>query len=232
MIEFAARRAGKTLKDPDTAREYLKTDQPDSGGDDKEYPVFSNAPLYIRRTLMFPYEEGEQFQQAVFLKDGQTSFAEVFRNPPVTTAQVIHPDRYFTHVAETAPVLPKPAPHTKAFVAGTVGELDERILLEQYLNKETAEALAPKLKGGTYRIDETKSDHRMTLIYLSEWEDETAAAAYLDAYQKVLRSKWKQVEIISQDNAHFAGKSEDGFFAVTRTGATVISKEGYAAAVE
>lgn len=232
MLEFAARRLGKTLKDPETAREFLKDDVPDSGNDDKEYPVFSNAPLYIRRTLMFPYDEGERFQQAVFLRDGQQGFAELFRNPPATTAQIIHPDLYFTHVAETSPALPKPAPHAKGFVSGSVGELDEQILLEQYLNKATAEHLAPKLKGGNYRIDESKTDHRMTLTYISEWQDDQAATEYLDAYQKILRSKWKQVEILSQDNAHFVGKSEDGYFSVTRAGALVTSKEGFAGPVE
>jgi hypothetical protein len=231
MLEFAARRIGKSLKDPEVAREFMKSDEPDSAGD-KDYPVFANAPLYIRRTLMFPYEEGEQFQQAVFLHDGESSFSELFRTPPTTTAQVMHPDLYFAHVAETRPQLPKPAPHTKAFVTGSVGELDEQILLEQYINKETAESLAPKLKGGAYRIDETKADHRMTLIYASEWADDAAASAYFDAYQKVLRSKWKHVEILAQDDSHFAGKSEDGFFVVRRTGNLVLSKEGYASALE
>ena len=232
MLEYAARRIGRSLKDPATAEEFLKQDESEEGAGDKEYPVFSNAPLYIRRTLMFPYDEGELFQQAVFLKDGKDGFAELFRNPPVTTAQIMHPERYFNHVTEKAPLLPKPLPHTKGFVEGSVGELDEQILLEQYLNKQTAAELAPKLKGGAYRIDEVKADHRMTLVYVSEWDDEATATAYLDAYQKVLRTKWKQVEILRQDEAHFAGKSEDGFFSVTRMGALVTSKEGYAAVVE
>ncbi len=230
MLEYAARRMGKTLKDPDTARELLKADE-DGGVGDKEYPVFSNAPLYIRRTLMFPYDEGQTFQQAVFMKDGQDAFAEVFGRPPSTTSQVIHPERYFNKVSETTPTLPKVAPHTKTFVAGSVGELDERIMLRQYLDQDAAEALGPRLKGGTYRIDESKPDHRMVLFYVSEWEDESAAAQYFDAYRKVLQGKWKQFEISSEDMTHLAGKSEDGYFAVTRTGTLVLSKEGFAAVV-
>ncbi len=236
MLEYAARRLGKSLKDPATAREFMKEEEPESPAaqaeDDKEYPVFANAPLYIRRTLTFPYEDGERFQQAVFLKDGEAGFAELFQSPPASTSQIMHPERYFEHVASTDPKLPKPVSHTKGFVSGAVGELDEEILLTQYLNKETAARLAPKLKGGTYRIDEAKADHRMTLIYISEWQDEAAASDYLDAYQKILRSKWKQVEILAQDDNHFAGKSEDGFFLVARTGALVTSREGYGAALE
>jgi hypothetical protein len=228
MIEYAARRAGKTLKDPETAREYLKDDDEDSDAGDKEYPVFSNAPLYIRRTLMFPYNEGERFQQAVFLKDGQKAFSEVFLKPPTTTAQVLHPERYFEGIGETSPELPKPAPHTKAFVEGSVGELDERILLRQYLNEEAAESLGPKLKGGAYRIDESKSDHRMTLLYASEWADEAAASEYFADYRKVLQGKWKQFEVTSQEPTKIAGRSEDGYFSVTLNGTHVLSKEGFA----
>ncbi len=231
MLEYAARLQGKSLKDPETAREFLKSD--DAGSDDdKQYPVFSNAPLYIRRTLMFPYDEGEKFQQAVFMKDGQQAFAELFNKPPTTTSQVIHPDRYFSHVAETAPELPKAEPHTKAFVSGSVGELDEEILLRQYLDRAVAEEISPKLKGGSYRIDESKSDHRMTLVYVSEWDGEPAADEYFKAYRRVLQGKWKQCEITMDAPARIAGHSEDGYFSVTLKGNHVLSREGFALAIE
>ena len=61
MLEVGARRAGRTLADPQTAHEFL---DPESDSQTSDYPVFNNAPLYLRRTLMFPYDEGEKFQQA------------------------------------------------------------------------------------------------------------------------------------------------------------------------
>ena len=72
-LEYAARQAGKTLTDPATAREYFREEL---DPDDPQYPVFSKAPLYLRATMLFPYEEGETFQQAVVLHDG----AEGIRN--------------------------------------------------------------------------------------------------------------------------------------------------------
>ncbi|MES1256797.1 MAG: hypothetical protein ABUS51_00140 [Acidobacteriota bacterium] len=229
MIEYAVRQAGKTLKDPATADEYLK-EQPDSG-EDSAWPVFSKAPLYIRRTLMFPYEDGQKFQQAIYLKEGSAAFARVFNQPPSSTAQIIHPERYFAKVMSTSPPLPKPIRHSKAFVTGSVGELDQRILLEQYLDTGSASSLAPKLKGGTYRIDEAKRDRRQMLLYISEWEDAASAGQYFDAYQRILRGKWKHMEITSQDATQFSGKCEDGYFSVTLKGTTVLSEEGFAAPV-
>src|SRR5665213_252490 len=227
MIEYALRRNGKSLAEPANAREFLK-DQTDSSDSDSQYPVFSSAPLYIKRTLMFPYEEGQRFQQAVFIKDGQGAFSEVFRKPPVSTSQILHPDRYFNNVASTSPELPKPRAHAKAFVGGSVGELDEHVMLQQFIDVDTARALAPKLKGATYRIDESKPKGSTMLIYASEWEDEGAAREYFEAYRKVLHGKWKRMEITAQDADRIAGKSEDGYFAVTRKGARVLSEEGFA----
>ncbi len=44
----------------------------DPGSSDSQYPVFNNAPLYLKRTMLFPYDAGEKFQQAVFLRhDGK-----------------------------------------------------------------------------------------------------------------------------------------------------------------
>lgn len=228
MIEYGARQAGRSLKDPQTATELLR-DQPEGASDDSSYPVFSKAPLYIRRTLMFPYDEGEKFQQAIFLKDGTAGFARVFSQPPSSTSQVIHPDRYFSRISSTNPPLPKPIAKAKAFVGGTVGELDQRILLQQYLDSSSAESLAPRLKGATYRIDEARQDHRQMLLYVSEWDDEKTAGAYFDAYQRVLRGKWKQIEVSIQNAGQFAGKSEDGYFSVELKGTRVYSSEGFAA---
>jgi hypothetical protein len=224
MLEVGARRNGRTLADPRTAREFL---EPEADTQQSDYPVFNKAPLYLRRTLMFPYDEGEKFQQAVFLRDGKPAFARVFRDPPISTAQIEHPERYFDHTPISSPDLPKPVRHAKPFVTGAMGELETRILLEQYVSAGMADALGPKLKGADYRVDETKAGHRMTLVYASEWIDQDAAAGFFEAYQKVLRAKWKSIEVTGQEKDRFSGKSEDGYFAVTRDGNTVLSKEGF-----
>jgi len=227
MIEWAARKQGRSLRDPETANELLK-DQPAEAGEDSNYPVFSKAPLYIRRTLMFPYDEGEHFQQAVFLKHGKAAFTRVFLHPPVSTSQVLHPDRYFAKTPVSSPALPKRIRNSKSFVTGSLGELDQRILLRQYVDERSAEDLAPKLKGATYRIDEVKPEGRQMLVYASEWADEATATEYFDAYKKVLQGKWKSIEVSAEDATRFAGKCEDGYFRVTREGTRVLSSEGFA----
>ncbi len=121
--------------------------------------MFNNAPLYLRRTLTFPYTDGGRFQEAIFLHDGKLGFAELFRNPPASSAQILHPQLYFGKVAFDDPSLPKPLKHSKPFVSGELGELETRILLEQYVSPELADSLGPKLIGSGYRVDEAKQSH-------------------------------------------------------------------------
>ena len=71
-----------------------------------EFPVYDNAPLYMRLTLVFPYTTGMLFQNAVRERDGQEGFAEVFRRAPVSTQQIIHPEEYFSNIKPTQPELP------------------------------------------------------------------------------------------------------------------------------
>lgn len=225
MLEVAARRAGKTLADEATAQRFLNNDM---DSPDEEYPVFNSAPLYLRRTLTFPYSDGGRFQQAVFLHEGTEAFSKVFREPPVSSAQIMHPDRYFERVGLTTPNLPKAAKHTKPFVTGEMGELETRILIEQYAGAALAEQLGPKLKGSSYRIDESKPDHRLTLVYASEWTDDDAGSKYFDAYQQVLRGKWKNLDVTNRSADRFSGKADDGYFLVAREGNRVLSQEGFA----
>lgn len=229
MVEVAARREGRSLADPGVARELLS---PSGGGEDSSYPVFSKAPLYIRRTLMFPYEDGERFQQAVFLHYGEAAFARVFRQPPVSSAQITHPERYFAATAPGDPVLPKPVKGARAYVTGALSELETGILLEQFGSARLALDLAPKLKGANYRLDEARRDRRHMLNFASEWDAPEDAARFFDAYKKALRTKWTKVEVSVETGERFAGKSDDGYFEVTRRGVTVLSREGFVQAPE
>jgi len=224
-MEYAARQTGKTLSDPATAREFFR---PDADPDDSQYPVFSKAPLYLRATMLFPYSEGETFQQAVFMKDGQTAFGALFTKPPVSTSQILHPELYFAGRVPVTVELPKPVKGMKAAVEGVFGEEDMQVLLRQFTSVSTSLGLSPELTGGHYRVDEDKKDHRTALVFSTTWSTDDAATAFLNAYQTVLGKKWKGMEPGEQDASFISGKSEDGYYRVERTGKSVLSREGFA----
>jgi hypothetical protein len=229
MSEYLARKMGQTLKGS-PALVSMMSNLSDSGGG--QFPVFENSPLYLRLTLVFPYTKGMLFQNAVFERDGETGFGEVFRKPPVSTQQVIHPDKYFAGVKPTEPDLPDPhlTKAYKSLVGGTLGELEHGVLMEQYLDKARAAAIAPHWRGCTFELRENKKAQRAVLLYAVEWDSEPSARQFFEAYREVLKKKWKQMVVASESADAVTGEGDDGRFELRCKGNIVTSVEGLAPA--
>jgi hypothetical protein len=225
MTEYMARRNGQTLKGhPEMVSTAAALG--DSGG--SEFPIFDNSPLYLRRSLVFPYTKGMMFQDALVEHDGQQGFADPFRRPPVSTQQILDPDKYLAGTKPTQPAVPDPhLPHGyKGLVGGTMGELEHRILLEQYAGTSEERKIAPHWRGSTFELRENKSAGRVVLLYAAEWDSEEVARLYFDAYREVLRKKWKQMKVTAETGNSVTGTGDDGRFVLERKGAIVTSMEG------
>jgi hypothetical protein len=156
-----------------------------------QFPVFASAPPYLRETLLFPYTAGMRYARWMNQKEGKSGYLAALKNPPQTTAQVMHP-------GEPAPPgwsqvqTPKasPVPAGYEYVGdGMLGELDVQILLRQYCGAETAGRLAPAWRGLRYAVYEDKKQNRAFLLHRSRWTDPKAAAEFAEAYKKVLEGK-------------------------------------------
>jgi hypothetical protein len=225
MSEYIARKSGQSLKDSPGLVSMMSNLGESGAG---QYPVFENAPLYLRTSLIFPYTKGMLFQNAVLGRDGASGFGEVFRDAPVSTQQILHPQKYFDKVKPTEPELPDAhLPHGyKGLIGGTLGELEHGILLEQYLGKQQSADIAPHWRGSTFELRENKKAARVVLLYAVEWDTEASARQYFAAYRQILRKKWKKMEVASEQPDSIAGTGDDGAFELRLKGNTVTSVEG------
>jgi hypothetical protein len=231
MSEYLARKSGQSLKDsPALADTMSRLGEGASG----EFPVYDNAPLYMRLTLLFPYTRGMLFQNAVCQRDGQEGFAEVFRRAPLSTQQIIHPEDYFSNLKPTQPELPDAhLPHGyKSLVGGELGEFDHAVLLEQFAGKQQAAEIAPHWRGCNFELRENKKAGRVVLLYAAEWDSEESARRYFAAYREALEKKWKKMSVASETADSVTGSGDDGRFELRRKGALVTSVEGLAAAID
>jgi hypothetical protein len=225
MAEYLARKNGQTLKDSPALVKAMSSLSEASG----QFPVYENAPLYLRLSLVFPYTKGMIFQNDLFQRDGQAAFGEVFRKPPLSTQQIIHPEKYFDPVKPTDPELPDPPSLKhgyKALVGGSLGELEHAILIEQFAGKSTADQIAPHWRGCNFALLENKKTQRVVLLYAVEWDDERIAAQYFSAYQTAMRKKWKSMKVTGKTPDSVDGEGDDGAFQLRRKGAIVTSVEG------
>lgn len=217
---------------PEIPQDRLK-DLANSAG--AEGPVYSTAPLYIKESLVFPYNQGIQFIDAVYRKLGRAGFDEVFDRPPVSTQQILHPDDYFDKLMPTmtdAPTLEAPLGKDKAkqyreLTDGVLGEFDVSALLRQYVsNKESGAVEAAHFRGGSYRLYENKRDKRAVLTYIVDLDSPEAASTYLAMYRQVLKGKWKHLEVGTQTSSELAGTGDDGRFVIRQLGTSVSCVEG------
>ena len=226
MLESQMRKTGATLKGNSAAIDIMLPNMGKLAAD--AYPVFTKAPLYLRETLLFPYTAGLLFQQAVLEKNGKSGFADVLRNPPASTQQIIHPDKYFSATAQTRPAVP-PMANLKEFdklTSGSIGELDFKILLQQYVGEPESRAISPKLRGGLFDLLEHKKEKYAVLRWSAEWDSPETARAFFADYEKVLRGKSKQLELRQDSLTQLSGYNEHGDFIVTLDAARVTALEG------
>jgi hypothetical protein len=198
-----------------------------------EFPVLNAAPLYVRESLLFPYNEGARFQDAVYHRLGARGFGEVFEHGPASTQQILHADDYFEKKMPAMPELPsleaelgRRAHEFRLLIGGTLGEFDHEVLLEQYTNRRTAQAASRHWRGGEFRVYEHKKDGLPLLVYASEWDSPGAARTFFSLYERVLEGKWKRMTVDSRASTELKGTGDNGKFTVRIAGAAVQIIEG------
>jgi hypothetical protein len=182
----------------------------------------------MRETMLFPYTYGMLFQHMVVEKLGQEGFREVFRRPPSTAQQVLHPEKYFARQEPTSPVAPKP-PHAREYkqlTGGTLGEFDHRILLRQFGMAKEAPEVAAHWRGAVYALFERKDRAGTVLSYASDWDSPEAAKDFFASYRRVLKGKWKTMDATTDKPGRLAGRGDDGYFVIRLSDSRVTSVEG------
>jgi hypothetical protein len=225
MTEVLARRRGQSLIGHPELAEAMS--RPSETGN-ASFPVFNTVPLYLRETLVFPYTAGLRFQDAVAARSGREAFAQVFRKPPVSSRQILHPSEYFSGAGPVAVEAPAP-PSTrglKRLSEGMLGELDFAILIEEHVGKGAAGELSPHWRGGAYAVWESKDKTRSVLSYAVVWDSDEIARRYFDLYAAIQAKKWKKREVSSESPGEVRGTGDDGRFVVKAAGRTVTVIEG------
>jgi hypothetical protein len=204
-----------------------------AAGGSSQMPVYAQAPLYFRESLVFPYTEGLRFQDAVYRKLGQAAFEMVFDRAPVSTQNILHPDTYLDKTAPTTVKVPelresigKDAAQFRGLTEGDLGEFDISVMLRQYTDEKEGAEAARHLRGAAFRLYEGKKDKLPLLSYLSEWDSPESARHYFELYQRVLKGKWKRMDVTNSSADSVTGSGDSGKFEVHLRGATVQDLEG------
>lgn len=228
---YVSKRSGGKAEVPQAMMDQLTKSL---GAESSDFPVYSKSPLYMKEALIFPYNEGLRFQDAIFRKLGRAAFDQVFERAPESTQQILHPGAY---LARKSPVEVDP-PELKASLGkkearkfrvlaeGSMGEFDHSVLLRQFVNEKEGAEAAAHWRGGAFRLYEHKREKYPVLTYRSEWDSPAAAQKFFELYQRVMQGRWKKMAVDARESSRVTGMGDSGKFKLTVAANAVESIEG------
>ncbi|MDD5448680.1 MAG: hypothetical protein PHO53_05895 [Actinomycetota bacterium] len=174
------------------------------------------APFYIRESLLFPYQEGLEF--AMYLKTigGYDALNNAFRNPPLSSEQIIHPEKYIAReqpkvidIPDLLPFLPK---GWKMINNDCVGELDLKLWFEQYCGASTSKDVSSGWGGNAIQYYQGRRNNYL-LVNIFDWDSKEDAQEFFDGYRNLISERFGKVkEKRSGESFYMLEDTDDSFF--------------------
>jgi hypothetical protein len=193
------------------------------GGADSK--LFS-APLFLREQLLFPYSDGFNFIRQIYQTSGYAGVDAVFRNPPESTEQILHPDKYRAHEKPIEVSLPDVAaqgslgPGWRTINSNVFGELDLRLILTQLTNSARGVRGASGWGGDRWALLE--KDGRQALVIKSVWDTDSDARNFFDTFGLALKNRFVGATEVEASPTRQALTAADAATEVRRSAATVV----------
>lgn len=145
-----------------------------SGVDDRELGA---APPLMQRTTVFPYREGAAFVGDLYRAGGLNLVNRAYSDPPRSTEQILHPDRYLA--GDWPVVIPRPEPPRGWTVRSTqtLGELATGVLLGQCVSREAGAEHAKGWGGDSFAVVADAEGHE-AVVWSTIWDTEAAAKTF------------------------------------------------------
>jgi hypothetical protein len=149
--------------------------------------VIQDAPPILVRSLLAPYMDGLAFTNALRQKGGFAAVDAAWRDPPTSTEQVLHPEKYAAREAPLVVPLPPPpafAPALTQRFYDVMGEQALRLLLEEWLPARTAAAAASDWGGDQWSAFSDETRERWAIGWRLRFDNLAAAQRAFVAFAR------------------------------------------------
>ena len=158
----------------------------DMFGDDGDSSVFNASPYFLQQSLLFPYSTGLELIYAL-LGSGQWGTVDsAYASPPVSTEQVLHPDKYLQGEIPVTVPLPDVAAALgqgwREIYSDVMGEFSLRTYLETRTGEGTAADAAEGWGGDSFALLEGPQGEE-ALVLLLHWDTSEDALEFFDALE-------------------------------------------------
>lgn len=155
--------------------------------------ALANAPRIIRETLDFPYIYGLEFTE-VLRERGWEAVNSAYADPPQSTEQILHPEKYLSRDEPTIVTVP---PLTDTLGSGwhlveaeTLGEFQTGLYLVQQVDQATADVASEGWDGDQYAL--YVKDEAQVLVFATVWDSPADREEFYAAYSGYAEGKYEQ----------------------------------------
>jgi len=208
------------------AQNYLTPDELNQVGQNGASSKLFSAPLFLREQLLFPYADGFNFIRKIYQTSGYAGVDAVFRDPPQSTAQVLHIDKYRNHVAPVEVDLPDLSQGAlgdgwRKVNSNVFGELDLRLMLTQLTDSTQGVRGAGGWAGDRWELLE-KDGHQAFAIK-SVWDSEADATTFFRTFSQAMQNRYFGARVEEASDARQALTATSAATEVRRRAATVVA---------
>lgn len=147
-------------------------------------------PEFVKQKLVFPYLEGSRFVLWAYSAKGWQGVNRIHSDPPRSTAQILHPEKFYAMREEPLRITPWGLAHrmkSASLVDETVGESLVVSLLKPVLGKERAAEAAAGWIGDDLSLYRN-GDH-FVLGWVTAWRDAQSATEFHRRYRTALERR-------------------------------------------
>ncbi|NIO10543.1 MAG: hypothetical protein GTO40_22055 [Deltaproteobacteria bacterium] len=151
-----------------------------------------DVPAAIMEQLLFQYYGGISFVSRTLKQKGWRGIDQIFANPPQSTEQVLHPEKYIDkpdpptliELRELSPLFPS---EWEEIENNVLGELMVRVLFTEYLSEREGKSIAEGWDGD--RFIAYRDGDRVAFVWAAVWDSFVDAKEFAENYEKILSRK-------------------------------------------
>jgi hypothetical protein len=188
-----------------------------------QFSVLSDAPMYIQQILLFPYGYGASFLQKAWKNNpGWESINKIYSDLPVSTEQIIHPEKYFSVRDDPKPVSAlDPAARLgrdwKVVYQNVLGEFSLGLLLNLQLTEEHSRKSVSGWGGDEVMYLENGAGRDAAFVN-TVWDTEEVAEKFFLAMDEWFQKRFPDADRKNETSMSFSLVQDREFYEIHREG--------------
>jgi len=146
--------------------------------------VQPSLPYTINKINRFPYHYGVEFVKALYAQGGWETVEKAYENPPNTTEQIMHPEKYFAQEDAQTVEAPSITGEWNLKKTDRFGEYFIQVMLDNWIFTDEAEQAAEGWGGDIINYYEKDDDFLFT--WNIAWDSKDDAHEFYIAFQEMM----------------------------------------------